>query len=556
MYSSRLMHASRSIWRNARNVALVAASVSLAFAASCGSKKKKRSSTKATAEQKADRYGGNLRLQSNEPQYLNPVLETRVESVNMHIFEGLVALDARLQPVKRLAENWELSDGGKTITFRLRKGVKWHDGQPFTARDVKFTFDAIRTVEAPTLWKAYMDPVSTLETPDDHTVVVTYAQPFALGLLAWTVGILPKHVYGEGKLTESPGNTEPVGTGPYKLARWEKGERLILQANKEWWYGAPYIETVEVLVNVPDAQILDKLRKNELDFVQVPDARSWNQDVQLPEFRENFEATQVVEARFQAIAWNVQRKIFDDKRVRVALTYALNRGRVIDDVLFGEAQPISGPFFPNMFGADPSVPPYRFDLDAATKLLDEAGYKATGGQRFAITLIAAESARGHTTDETLAIFRHDLAAIGIELKVEFLPTATWTDRVVMRDFDAAYFGWVPDIPDPDPYALLHSSQIRFGSIHSGYANPEIDRLLDEARAATNRDERKALYHKVHAIFHAEVPYTMLYADYAHYAWSRRLRGVHPHDVGQPPRFPGLTRWWIDSGAAGKPTPAN
>lgn len=553
------MQARRLSSRRARTVALVAVTISLALGASCGSKKKKkRSSAQPVAEKKSNRYGGNLRITSNEPQYLNPVLETRVEAANMHIFEGLVAIDARLKPVPRLAESWKMDDSGKTITFKLRKGVKWHDGQPFTARDVKFTFDAIRNVQAPTLWKAYMAPVDSVETPDDQTVVVTYAQPFALGLLAWTVGILPKHIYSEGKLTESPGNTEPVGTGPYKLARWEKGKRIILQANKDWWYGAPYIDTVEILFGVPDDQILDMLRKNQLDFVPVPDARVWNQDVQLPEFREHFEATQVVEARYQLIAWNVQRKIFDDKRVRIALTHALNRQRVIDDVLFGEAQPLSGPFFPNMFGADPSVPPYRFDLDAATKLLDEAGYKTVNGHRFEINLIAAESSRGHTTDESLAIFRHDLAAIGIELKVEFLPTATWTDRVVMRDFDAAYFGWVPDIPDPDPYALLHSSQIRFGSIHSGYANPEMDQLLDAARATTNRDERKALYHKVHALFHAEVPYTMLYADYAHYAWNRRLRGVHPNDIGQPPRFPGLARWWIDKSAkadSAAPVPA-
>jgi len=546
------MHARRLSLRSARVVALVAISLSLVLGASCGSKKKKKKSpAKPVAEHKADRHGGNLRMPSNEPQYLNPVLETRVEAANMVIFEGLVGLDARLQPVKRLAESWEIADGGKTITFKLRKGVKWHDGQPFTSRDVKFTFDAIRNLEAPTLWKAYMDPVASLETPDDHTVVVTYSQPFALGLLVWTVGILPKHIYGQGKLTESPGNTEPVGTGPYKLARWEKGERLILQANKEWWFGAPYIDTIELLFGIPDTQMIDKLRKNELDFVPVSDVRAWNQDVQLPEFRENFDAAQVVEARFQAIAWNVQRKIFDDRRVRIALTHALDRQRVIDDVLYGEAQPLSGPFFPNMYGADPSVAPYRFDLDAATKLLDEAGYKAVNGHRFAINLIVTESSRGHTTDESLAIFRHDLAAIGIELKVEFLSTADFTDRVVMRDFDAAYFGWVPDIPDPDPYALLHSSQIRFGSIHAGYANQDMDRLLDEARATTNRDERKALYYKVHALFHQDVPYTMLYADYAHYAWNRRIHGVNPNDVGPQPRFPGVARWWIDTSATGE-----
>jgi peptide/nickel transport system substrate-binding protein len=330
------------------------------------------------------------------------------------------------------------------------------------------------------------------------------------------------------------------------MARWEKGKRLILQANKEWWAGPPYIETVEVLFGLSDDEIIDGLRKNKLDYVEIRDVATWSRDVQLPEFREDFEASQVVEASFQLIAWNVQRKIFDDKRVRVALTHALDRERIIADVLFGEARPLSAPFFPNMYGADMKIAPYEFDLDKATKLLDEAGYPRGDKPRFEINLIVSESSRGNTVNEMLAIFRRNLGSIGVDLKVEFMPSPTFTDRMVMREFDAAYLGWLPDIPDPDPYALLHSSVIPHGSVHAGYANPEVDRLLDEARATTDRDERNKIYHQVHRILHDDVPYTLLYSDFAHYAWSKRLNGVNPRDIGPQPRFPGLARWWISS----------
>ncbi len=555
MYSPRPMSSSRSLLRAPRRVALVAILAALALTAtSCGKGKKKRPQTNRTAEAQK-KHGGFLRLQSNEPRYLNPILQTRFERVSPLIFEGLVGIDARLEPVPRLAESWKLAGDGQTITFKLRKGVKWHDGEPFTSRDVEFTYNAIKSLNAPTLWKAYMDEIETMVLPDDYTVVVKYKKPYALALLVWTVSILPKHIFGDGDITKSPANREPIGTGPFKLARWEPGKRILLDANKEWWYGRPLVDSVEFLLELPDETIMKDLREGKLDFAEIPDIQMWSNEAQLPEFRDRFEVAQVVEASYQVIAWNVQRPIFDNKNVRIALTHALNRERVIDDVLLGEGQRLSGPFFPNMFGADPSIGTYKFSLDTAAKMLDEAGYKpGPDGTRFSIDLMASESARGTVTDQVLAIFRHDLSAIGVDLKVTFVSASKFTDRAVLRDFDAAYFGWYPDLPDPDPFALLHSSQIGVGSIHAGYANPEVDRLLTEARATTNRDERKAIYHKIHAIFHEEVPYTMLFSAYGHYAWNRRVHGVNPNDVGPEPRFPGLARWWI--GPPPQPAHAN
>jgi peptide/nickel transport system substrate-binding protein len=238
------------------------------------------------------------------------------------------------------------------------------------------------------------------------------------------------------------------------------------------------------------------------------------------------------------------------------MTHALDRTRIIDDILLGEARALSAPFFPTMFGADPSIAPYAFDLSKATKLFDDAGHPSKDGVRFTVDLIALQSQRNASVESMMAIFRRDLKSVGINLKVSFLPTRAFFNRVVMRDFDGAYFGWLPDIPDPDPYALLHSSQMDKAPIHAGYANTAVDSLLDDARRTANRDERKALYHRVHALVHADEPYTMLYAEHGRYAWSRRLRGVNPKDIGPQPRFPGIARWWITApsrpGAAAKP----
>jgi peptide/nickel transport system substrate-binding protein len=494
------------------------------------------------------RQGGQLILPAgssgaSEPEYLNPILETNFTRANALIFEGLVGLSTSLEPVPVLAESWQSSADGKKLTFKLRSGVKWQDGKPFTSKDVQFTFQAIRDTTKPTVWKTYFAAVEKLETPDEHTVVVTYSRPYAPAIIAWTVGIIPAHVYGGGKLHESKGNKEPVGTGPFRLARWEAGKSLLFEANRAWWNGRPNLDQVTLRVDVEDP--LKALRAGEVDLTQVPDVQAWSTEAQVPDFRADFEVATVHGSLFRMIAWNVQKAPFDDQKVRLALTLALNRSRVIEDVFLSQAQAMSAPMFPNMIGPDPSIAPHPFDLGKASALLDEAGKKAGPNGRFAVQIITVASQKTATTEEMFAIFRRDYSAIGIDLKVEYLSRKEFGDRLVMRDFDAVYLGWFPDIPDPDPSALLHSSQIKVGQNFAGYSDPDVDKLLEAAVATSNRDERKALYQKLHAKLHADLPYTVLYSPYTHFAWSRRAHGVSPDDIGPQPRFPGIAGWWVE-----------
>ena len=493
------------------------------------------------------RQGGQLVLPAgsgpSEPRYLNPILETRFTRANALIFEGLVGLSNTLEPVPVLAESWQSSADGKKLTFKLRSGVKWQDGKPFTSKDVQFTFQSLRDTTAPTLWKTYFTAVEKLETPDENTVVVTYSRPYAPALIAWTVGIIPAHVYGGGQLVDSKGNKEPVGTGPFRLSRWEPGKSLLFEANRSWWNGRPNLDQVTLRVDIADP--LKALRAGEVDFTQVPDVAVWSTEAQVPDFRADFEVATTHGSLFRLFGWNVQKAPFDDKKVRLALTLALNRSRVIEDVFLSQAQAMSAPMFPNMIGPDPSIAPHPFDLGKASALLDEAGKKAGPSGRFAVQVITVASQKTATTEEMFAIFRRDYAAIGIDLKVEYLSPKDFEAKVVMRDFDAVYFGWFPDIPDPDPSALLHSGQIKVGQNFAGYSDPEVDKLLEAAVATSNRDERKALYQKLHAKLHADLPYTVLYSPYSHFAWSRRVHGVSPDDIGPQPRFPGIAGWWVE-----------
>ncbi len=490
-----------------------------------------------------------ISIPSNEPNALNPLLEVRANRANMLIFEGLVGLDRGGKAIGRLAESWTLSDDRKVLTFKLRKGVAWSDGKPFASKDVLFTFNSLRGLEdQATLWAAFMSDVDRVEAPDDLTVIVHYSKPYAPALMTWTMGILPEHVYGGGLLKESEGNLKPVGTGPYKLSRWDLGKRLLLVANDRWWNGSPKIGRIELLFERAE-DLIAQLSSGKLDFADIPDSTAWASKSQAPEFLEKNEATTVRGSLIRMIAWNTGRKPFDNPLVRSALTHALNRQAVVEDLLLGQGQLLSAPLFPSLWGTDPSIAPRRFDLSRAAELLDQAGLPAgKDGRRFAFTITTVETYRKTINEEMFAAYRRDLAAIGVELKVDYVNYRdVWLPKVtVKRDFDATFFGWLPEIPDPDPYNLIHSSQITTGRQNfAGYKSEEADRLVESARRATNRDERRATYEKLHALLFRDLPYTVAYSPFRHYAWSRRLRGVHPSDVAEFARMPGVASWWLE-----------
>lgn len=582
MSSTRRIYPIRSLLVGTAVLVLTGAVSCGAETFSCSSKPKKDETIAPKEKQKKkpedDRWGGHIKLPSNEPEYLNPAISTTFDRVNMQIFEGLMGLaigsDGTLETVPRLAATQPtVSKDQTTITFALRKDVTWSDGKPFTAKDVEFTYKAIMNTSARTVWKAYMPadewPKSGVKAKDDHTVVVRYKQPSPVGVTAWIMGIIPRHVYCDTK-SKTPcekqdvvANTKankssPIGTGPFKLRRWEPGKRIILDKNPTWWYGKlwakqnkekktlPYLESVEFVFTVKDTETLSALQKGVIDFAHIASIKQWSVEAQRPEFIERYRVTERTEPRIRMIAWNNLRGPLQDKRVRIALTHAANRPGMIEDLLLQQAEPLSAPFFPTMFGADQSIAPYPFSLETASKMLDAAGYKAKpDGSRFPIELILRETNRGRIAEDVLNRYRADLKKIGIDLRINFLTAGEYRRRLNLKEYDAVYLGWVPDVPDPDPWALLHSDQVDRGSNYPKYINEQVDKLLEQARKTTVKTKRAELYHQVHKIVHEDEPYTMLFAPKAHYAWDRRIRSVRPEDIGPQPRFPGLARWWLD-----------
>jgi len=491
--------------------------------------------------------GGYVVLSSPEPSTLNPITSAAFDVATPLIFDGLVGLDARGELVPVLAEKWSRSPDGKVLTFQLRKNVTWHDGKPFTSADVAFTIDTIRKGQAPTLWAAYLASIEKVEATGEHTVAVTWRESYGPDVASFIFGILPKHVFEGQDVARAPANNSPVGTGPFKFVRWSSRKNMVLAANEQYWAGRPNLDRIEIVFDIRPRDHLRALSESKLDFAEITEPAEWSGELRTPEFLERFETGSLDENVITLVAWNCQKKPFDDKRVRQALTMALDRPRVIEDVLLGAARPTSGPFFPNMWGADPNVAPRPFDLKMAADLLDQAKLGAKQDKtRFAIELLVQDNFRGSSMyDQMLAIFRNDFEKIGIDLRVTFIPRGEVVDRLRLHEFDAVLFRWSSDIPDPDPYALLHSSQINGGENYVGWVNPEADKLLEAGRRAQDRSQRKESYYALHRLVQDEQPYSFLYAPQRYYAWSRRVHGVSPLDLSALTRWPGVAGWWVE-----------
>jgi peptide/nickel transport system substrate-binding protein len=491
------------------------------------------------------RKGGFLVIPSSEPRTINPVLQSAFDLATPLMFEGLVGLDSKADPTHVLAESWDQPDD-HTLVFHLRKGVTWHDGQAFSSADVLFTIDAIRHSNGASLWEAYLAPVDKVEASDANTVKVTFKDVYGPDLLSFTFGILPKHLYEGQDLAKAPANVNPVGTGPFKLSRWSPKQSIMLDANKNYWNGRPNVDQVELRFDVKAQDHLKELQAGHLDFAEIVVPSQWSGELRTPEFLERFETGSLDEHILTMIAWNCQKKPFDDKRVRVALTMALNRPRVIEEVLYGSARPLSGPFFASSWGADPNIAPWPFDVAKAAAALDDAGLKKPAtGPRFSVELVVQDEYRGSPYDEMLAIFRNDLDAAGVELKILYLPRNEVVDRLILHNFDAVLFRFSADIADPDPYALLHSSQVNGGENYAAWVSADADKLLEQGRKTHDRAKRKEAYAGLHKIVHDEEPYTFLFEPQSVYAWSRRVHDVSAVDLSALPRWPGVARWWVD-----------
>ena len=465
------------------------------------------------------------------------------------IYNGLLKYDGDLNLVGDLAESWEVSPDGLTITFKLRKGVKWQDGAPFTAQDVMFTYQLMVDPKTPTAYGEDYKQVKKAEVPDDYTFRVTYPQPFAPALGSWTLAILPKHLLEGQDLTKSPLARNPVGTGPFKFQEWRAGDKILLSYNPDYFEGRPYLNGYIFRV-VPDmATMFLELKGGNIDRMGLT-PQQYKRQTEYPKFQETFNKYKYVSFSYTYLGYNLEDQRFADRRVRQALTYAINKKEIVDGVLMGLGQEATGPYKPGTWFSNPDVPRFAYDPEKAKALLAEAGWRPNAegilekdGKPFEFTILTNQG--NDLRVRTAEIIQRRLRDVGIVVKIRTVEWAAFIKEFIDKGrFEAVLLGWTTG-QDPDSYDIWNSSKTKPGELNFiHYNNPEVDRLLEEGRHTFDREKRRQAYFRFQEIIAEDQPYTFLFVPDALPTVSKRFRGIKPAPAGISYNFP---KWYVPKG---------
>lgn len=481
-----------------------------------------------------------LSLSAN-PDILNPILSTDAasSSVSDLIFNGLFKVNEKLELEPDLIDRYEISKtphtpSGLTYTFHLKKGVLWHDGTPFTADDVKFTFETILDPKTNTVRRSkYIidgEPIQ-IKVIDPLTFTVSIKKPFAPFLVSMAMGILPKHLLENTDINTTPFNHHPIGTGPFKFERWESGQYVLLKKNQHYHFGEPKLDEILFKI-IPDSNTaLIALLKGEVDMggVLAKDKEKVDQVKHLDLYKIN-------DLVYSYIGLNLNNTHLKDTRVRQAIAHAINKNAIVDNVYKGFATPAHIPASP-VHWAYPTgkpLPIFDYDPEKSRRLLKEAGYTLntkTGyfeknNTPLELTIL---SSKGSKNSETMVqITQQYLKTVGIKLNIQLLEWQTFLKQLDHHEgpsaFDMCLLSWSLSI-DPDAYSIWHSSQYPDGFNFIHYNNPVVDQKLVQARETLDMGRRKSLYYDIYTQIAQDVPYIFLIYPTSLTAVKQSVKGL-------------------------------
>jgi peptide/nickel transport system substrate-binding protein len=471
----------------------------------------------AMAQPTVPRRGGTVTLgMGAEPTNLNPDLSSNYanQQLGCMIYQGLVQVSNTSQIMPLLARSWTISPDGKTYTFELVR-ANWHDGKPFTSEDVKFSLLEISAKFGP-IFASTGKMIESIETPAADRVVVHLREPFGPFLMSLACpqngAIMPAHIFrGTDPLTNPASLDKPVGTGPYRMVEWQRGDFLRFERNPDYWEeGKPYLDQLYAKVITQASSRLQALRAGEVDYIggyYVP-----------PRDHGVLRTTPGLQLRVSGFApgarmafLNLTRKPLDDVRVRQALMMATNRDFLFKAVWFEAGGVGIMPFTSQIeWAANPEIDyrkMYPFDVARANALLDEAGIKRDrSGRRFSLTFV--HSAEAADVSQVAQAVKSMWRAIGVEVSIESVDGTVFSSRVFTdANFDVTLVGY-SSFGDPAlgiARAFTTSAIGRpFGNAEH-YSNPEVDALFEKAANTTAQEDRGAIYRQIQAILARDLP---------------------------------------------------
>jgi peptide/nickel transport system substrate-binding protein len=485
----------------------------------------------------------------------NVLTDSASFEVGSLIYSGLVTRDKDLNIIGELAESWEFSRDCLDLTFRLRRNVRWHDGRPFTADDVVFTYETMINPKTPTAYREDFRVVDTVEAVDAHTLRVRYKRPHAKALQSWGIWILPRHVLEtyveEGRLREAPQNrSNPIGTGPYRFSEWKPGEKVVLVANQDYFEGRPYLSRIVYRIIPSQATIFLELKAKGIDSAGPAGltALQFKRQAEFPAFRKAYNKFQYQDNVYTYLGFNLGDPRFADRRVRQAFAHAINKRELIDGVRLGLGREATGPYKPGTWAYNPNVRAYPYDMDKARELLAAAGWKqrnADGilvkdGQPFSFVL---RTNQGNDERRKVAeIVQASLKDLGVRVDIQVIEWASFLKEYIKKKrFEAIILGWGIGL-DPDQYEVWHSSKTGPDDLNRiGYMNPEADEMLEKGRASCVEAERKKYYDRFQEILAEDQPIVFLFFRDALPVISSRIRGIAPSPNGIRYNF---NEWYV------------
>jgi peptide/nickel transport system substrate-binding protein len=501
-----------------------------------------------------------------DAEILNPILsvDTSSSEVNAMIFNSLTQTDPETgSAMPDLAERWEVSEDGLTFTFYLRKDVLWHDGEPFTAADVKFTWDTILNDEVNSPRRS---DLAELLTPEQIVVLDDYTIQMQLSQLDVTFlddktyyGIIPEHILGEmtaEELNAAEFNTQsPVGTGPFMFREWVKDDHVALVANPNYFEGEPnagfwYYKIVE-----NQTVAFAQLQTGELDYAGVT-AALW----------EEAQATDILECKaYQQYNFNFyvyqldpeKTPVFLDVRTRQALLYALDREAIVESIAMGLGDVANSVVPPLSWAHNPdNEPVYGYDPEKAKELLDEAGWRDEDGDgvREAHGVIGVEDGTPFTfeihtnagnveREQLIVTMQQYWNEIGVGAETAFIEwNALLAELTESYEYEMIMVGFSWGSADPDQKTMWHTDSYGAGFNMNKYSNPELDELIDAGLQEPDREKRTAIYYEIQHILAEEVPAPILYYRNATACWNKRL---HERDPNANNTTWNAHEWWVE-----------
>jgi len=500
------------------------------------------------------RFGGMYRRAlANNPATLDPAFVSDIYSrtVVVQISKGLVQFDAHLNPIPAIAEFWEASRDGRLWTFTLRQGVQFHHGREVTAQDFVYSFTRLlspnargpvteffRQIQgADEFIQGKVAEVQGLKALDRYTLQIALKEPFAPSLTV--LGLANAAVVPQEEV-ERLGDRfaqVPVGAGPFKLVRWEPGQEIVLEAHAQYYEGRPFLDTVVFKIGGMFEQTFAQFLAGNLDEAIIPSGKT-EEVYSDPQYRK-YQFLRRPTLGLLFIGFNTQVTPFDDKRVRQAFNYAVNKEAIVREITKMGSLPANGTLPPGMPGHDPDLRGYYYNPVKAKQLLAEAGYP--NGAGFPRVQLWTAS-KAENTKAELAAYQKYLAELGVTVDIHFVDEWTrYTDMLERGQLQMFRYAWYADFPDPDSFffPLLHSAG---QPNYMVYRNARVDQVLEQAREETDYAQRIKLYRQAERIVMEDAPWITQHNHIFEYLYQPYVQGVEVSLLGD--RWIPMNKIWL------------